>query len=248
MHVRQGLDRQPRGDRPADDAHTGRARDRERRRPLGGRRPRAARPPGGRGVRDRPGARRRQLPARRSHPRRRPRRRASTRSIPATGSSPRTRSSHAPAPDAGIVFIGPPPEAIEAMGSKTARAKTMQAAGVPIVPGTTAPVPTLEDAAAAAEQIGYPVALKAAGGVAARASASRGPRPISRRPSRARPARRALLRRPDRLRRALPRGSAPRRGPDPRRRPRQRRPPGERDCSIQRRHQKLIEESPAAGH
>ena len=50
------------------------------------------------------------------------------------------------------------------MGSKTRARELMQAAGVPIVPGTTAPVETLDDARAAAEEIGYPVAVKAAGG------------------------------------------------------------------------------------
>ena len=42
--------------------------------------------------------------------------------------------------DAGVVFIGPPASAIEAMGSKTRARELMQAAGVPIVPGTTEPV------------------------------------------------------------------------------------------------------------
>src|SRR5262249_42893227 len=62
---------------------------------------------------------------------------------------------------AGIVFIGPPASAIEAMGSKTAARELMQKAGVPIVPGTTEPV---ADVAAArkviADTIGYPVAVK----------------------------------------------------------------------------------------
>ena len=49
--------------------------------------------------------------------------------------------------EAGIVFIGPPASAIEAMGSKTRARELMQAAGVPIVPGTTEPVDTIEDAA-----------------------------------------------------------------------------------------------------
>jgi len=66
--------------------------------------------------------------------------------------------------DAGITFIGPPAEAIEAMGSKTRARELMRAAGVPIVPGTTAPVAGLAEAAAAAAAIGYPVAVKAAGG------------------------------------------------------------------------------------
>jgi acetyl-CoA/propionyl-CoA carboxylase biotin carboxyl carrier protein len=67
--------------------------------------------------------------------------------------------------DAGIVFIGPPASAIEAMGSKTRARELMQAAGVPIVPGTTEPVETVADALRIAkEQIGFPVAVKAAGG------------------------------------------------------------------------------------
>ncbi len=67
--------------------------------------------------------------------------------------------------DAGIVFIGPPASAIEAMGSKTRARELMQAAGVPIVPGTTEPVATVADALRiATEQVGFPVAVKAAGG------------------------------------------------------------------------------------
>src|SRR5689334_1079493 len=66
--------------------------------------------------------------------------------------------------EAGITFIGPPASAIEAMGSKTRARELMQAAGVPIVPGTTDPVPDLDAARAAAQEIGYPVAVKAAGG------------------------------------------------------------------------------------
>jgi acetyl-CoA/propionyl-CoA carboxylase biotin carboxyl carrier protein len=67
--------------------------------------------------------------------------------------------------DAGIVFIGPPASAIEAMGSKTRARELMQAAGVPIVPGTTKPVATVADALRIAkDEIGFPVAVKAAGG------------------------------------------------------------------------------------
>jgi len=67
--------------------------------------------------------------------------------------------------DAGIVFIGPPASAIEAMGSKTRARELMQAAGVPIVPGTTEPVATVADALRiATEEVGFPVAVKAAGG------------------------------------------------------------------------------------
>jgi acetyl-CoA/propionyl-CoA carboxylase biotin carboxyl carrier protein len=67
--------------------------------------------------------------------------------------------------DAQIVFIGPPASAIEAMGSKTRARELMQAAGVPIVPGTTEPVATVADALEIAKgEIGFPVAVKAAGG------------------------------------------------------------------------------------
>jgi acetyl-CoA/propionyl-CoA carboxylase, biotin carboxylase, biotin carboxyl carrier protein len=67
--------------------------------------------------------------------------------------------------DAGVVFIGPPASAIEAMGSKTRARELMQAAGVPIVPGTTEPVATVKDALKIAKgEIGFPVAVKAAGG------------------------------------------------------------------------------------
>jgi acetyl-CoA/propionyl-CoA carboxylase, biotin carboxylase, biotin carboxyl carrier protein len=63
------------------------------------------------------------------------------------------------------VFIGPPASAIEAMGSKTRARELMQAAGVPIVPGTTQPVATVADALRiASEEVGFPVAVKAAGG------------------------------------------------------------------------------------
>jgi acetyl-CoA carboxylase biotin carboxylase subunit len=66
--------------------------------------------------------------------------------------------------DAGITFIGPSPEAIDAMGSKVESRRLMMAAGVPVVPGGKDPLPDLDSAAAAAETIGYPVMLKAAAG------------------------------------------------------------------------------------
>jgi acetyl-CoA/propionyl-CoA carboxylase, biotin carboxylase, biotin carboxyl carrier protein len=66
--------------------------------------------------------------------------------------------------EAGLVFVGPPPDAIEAMGSKTSAREVMAAAGVPIVPGGTEAVATSEDARRVAEEIGYPVAIKAAAG------------------------------------------------------------------------------------
>src|SRR5437879_2893066 len=67
--------------------------------------------------------------------------------------------------EAGVVFIGPPASAIEAMGSKTRARELMKAAGVPIVPGTTEAVASVEDALRIAHaEVGFPVAVKAAGG------------------------------------------------------------------------------------
>jgi acetyl-CoA/propionyl-CoA carboxylase biotin carboxyl carrier protein len=65
---------------------------------------------------------------------------------------------------AKVTWIGPPPKAIEAMGSKTKAREIMQKAGVPIVPGDTKPVADAAAAAKRAEEIGYPIAAKAAGG------------------------------------------------------------------------------------
>jgi acetyl-CoA carboxylase biotin carboxylase subunit len=66
--------------------------------------------------------------------------------------------------DAGLVWIGPPPSAIDAMGSKTGARQRMVAAGVPVVPGTTHAIETAEEALKVAIDIGFPVMLKAAGG------------------------------------------------------------------------------------
>jgi acetyl-CoA/propionyl-CoA carboxylase biotin carboxyl carrier protein len=147
----------------------------------------------------------------------------------------------------GITFIGPPASAIDAMGSKTKARELMKAAGVPIVPGTTEPVETVDDARKLiAETIGYPVAVKAAGGGGGKGF------------------RVALSK--DKLQEAFE--GAAREGekffsdptvylerylPDPRHVEVQVLADkhgnvihlGERDCSLQRRHQKLIEEAPA---
>ncbi len=66
--------------------------------------------------------------------------------------------------EAGITFIGPRPDAIRAMGDKTAARTMMQEAGVPMAPGTPDAIEDREEAAAAAEEIGYPVLIKAAAG------------------------------------------------------------------------------------
>jgi acetyl-CoA/propionyl-CoA/long-chain acyl-CoA carboxylase, biotin carboxylase, biotin carboxyl carrier protein len=149
--------------------------------------------------------------------------------------------------DAGIVFTGPPASAIEAMGSKTRARELMKAAGVPIVPGTTEPVESVQEALKiATADIGFPVAVKAAGGGGGKGF------------------RVALT--ADELQGAFE--GASREGekffsdptvylerylPDPRHVEVQVMADrhgnvihlGERDCSIQRRHQKVIEESPA---
>jgi acetyl-CoA carboxylase, biotin carboxylase subunit len=66
--------------------------------------------------------------------------------------------------NAGLVFIGPPAEAIKKMGSKTAARKIAIAAGAPVVPGTEAAIHSIEQARATAQSLGYPVLLKAAAG------------------------------------------------------------------------------------
>ncbi|HWT22593.1 MAG TPA: acetyl-CoA carboxylase biotin carboxylase subunit, partial [Solirubrobacteraceae bacterium] len=148
--------------------------------------------------------------------------------------------------EAGVTFIGPPAAAIEAMGSKTRARELMRAAGVPIVPGTTAPVETLDDARAAAEEIGYPVAVKAAGG-----GGGKGFR-VAPEPAKLAEAFEGAAREGEKFF-SDPTVYLERYLPDPRHVEVQVLADahgnvihlGERDCSIQRRHQKLIEESPA---
>ena len=65
---------------------------------------------------------------------------------------------------AGITFVGPRPESMDAMGVKTTARKNMQAAGVATVPGSPAPLPDEKEAQAFADSIGYPVMIKAAAG------------------------------------------------------------------------------------
>jgi acetyl-CoA/propionyl-CoA carboxylase biotin carboxyl carrier protein len=149
--------------------------------------------------------------------------------------------------EAGIVFIGPPASAIDAMGSKTLALDLMQAAGVPIVPGTTEPVATVEDARRiAAEEIGYPVAVKAAGG-----GGGKGFR-VAMDESQLQAAFEGASREGEKFF-SDPTVYLERYLTDPRHVEVQVLCDahgnflhlGERDCSVQRRHQKLIEESPA---
>lgn len=66
--------------------------------------------------------------------------------------------------DHGITFIGPTPEQIAAMGNKSVAKETMRAAGVPVIPGSEGIVSSFKEAAALAREIGYPVMLKAVAG------------------------------------------------------------------------------------
>src|SRR5215212_10009594 len=149
--------------------------------------------------------------------------------------------------EAGITFVGPPADAIDAMGSKTRARELMKAAGVPIVPGTTEPVDSVGAASEVIDDsIGYPIAVKAAGG-----GGGKGFR---------------VAESENELEKAFE--GAAREGekffsdatvyierylPDPRHVEVQVLADSqgnvvhlfERDCSVQRRHQKLIEESPA---
>jgi len=147
---------------------------------------------------------------------------------------------------AGVTFVGPPAAAIDAMGSKTRARELMQAAGVPIVPGTTEPVATVEDAGSIADEIGYPIAVKAAGG-----GGGKGFR-VALGPDKLADAFEGAAREGEKFF-SDPTVYLERYLPDPRHVEVQVLADahgsvihlGERDCSIQRRHQKLIEESPA---
>ncbi|HYI10595.1 MAG TPA: acetyl-CoA carboxylase biotin carboxylase subunit [Thermoanaerobaculia bacterium] len=66
--------------------------------------------------------------------------------------------------EAGLLFIGPSPESIDAMGSKTESRQRMQAAGVPVVPGLTEPVKSFDEIAAFAAEAGFPIMIKASAG------------------------------------------------------------------------------------
>ncbi|HVR61354.1 MAG TPA: pyruvate carboxylase [Polyangia bacterium] len=148
--------------------------------------------------------------------------------------------------DAGITFIGPTPEAIEALGDKLAARKAAIAAGVPVVPGTPEPVRTAEAARAFASQVGYPVMVKAAAGGGGRgmrvvASDADMPEALERARSEARKAfgddsmfLEKLVVRPKHIEVQILGDNH-----------------GnlvhlfERDCSVQRRHQKVVEYAPA---
>jgi len=147
---------------------------------------------------------------------------------------------------AGLVWIGPPADAIELMGHKTAARSRMRDAGVPIIPGTTDPVGSAEEIVALGDELGYPLIVKAAAGGGGKGM--------------------KIVHGPEEAERAF--DSASREGQsyfadpavyveryleDPRHVEVQVLADahgnvihlGERDCTIQRRHQKLVEETPS---
>ena len=148
--------------------------------------------------------------------------------------------------EADLTFIGPLPEAIEAMGSKTRAREIMSEAGVPIVPGATEPAEDLEAAQKQADDAGYPVAAKAAGG-----GGGKGFR-VAQTPGDLEEAFEGAAREGEKFF-SDSRVYVERYLEDPRHVEVQVLADshgnvihlGERDCSIQRRHQKLIEEAPA---
>jgi acetyl-CoA/propionyl-CoA carboxylase, biotin carboxylase, biotin carboxyl carrier protein len=147
---------------------------------------------------------------------------------------------------AGVTWIGPPPEAMELMGSKVAARQTMSAAGVPIIPGTTEPAESAAEVRRLGDELGWPIAIKASAG-----GGGKGLKVVAS---------------PEEVERAF--DAARREGQayfsdsavyveryleDPRHVEVQVLADahgavihlGERDCTIQRRHQKLVEETPS---
>jgi acetyl-CoA carboxylase biotin carboxylase subunit len=149
--------------------------------------------------------------------------------------------------DAGLTFVGPSPDAIEAMGTKTTSRVLMEKAGVPVVPGTKEPARDASELVEFGRRAGYPILLKAAAG-----GGGKGMRRVDREEdvspafSRASAEARAsfgdgsiyaekLL---DRARHVEVQIAADRLG--------HRAAVGERECSLQRRHQKVVEECPSS--
>jgi len=148
--------------------------------------------------------------------------------------------------DAGIVWIGPPPDAIEAMGSKIEARERMRDAGVPIVPGTTESLESAERLVALGDELGWPLAIKASAG-----GGGKGLKVVRTSEEAARAFESA--RREGEAYFADPTVYVERYLEDPRHVEVQVLADahgnvihlGERDCTIQRRHQKLVEETPS---
>ena len=148
--------------------------------------------------------------------------------------------------DAGLVFVGPPPKAMRDLGLKTEARKLMSAAGVPVVPGTLEPLKDIDEVRRAADEVGFPVALKAVAG-----GGGKGLRMV------AEPAQLEASFRQAMSEAGAAFGDASVYLERAIQRPRHVEVQiladqhgecvwlGERDCSIQRRHQKVLEESPS---
>ncbi len=148
--------------------------------------------------------------------------------------------------DAGLVWIGPPPAAIELMGEKTRARRVMQDAGVPIIPGTTDPVGSVEELLELGGSIGYPLLIKAAAGGGGKGmEVVEGPDGAAKAFETAQRQGQSYFANPDVYVEKLI--------VDPRHVEVQVLADGhgnvihlgERDCTIQRRHQKLVEETPS---
>jgi acetyl-CoA/propionyl-CoA carboxylase biotin carboxyl carrier protein len=148
--------------------------------------------------------------------------------------------------EAGITWIGPPPEAIELMGSKIAARRLMDEAGVPVIPGTTEPVESAEELVRLGDEYGWPLAVKASAGGGGKGlkvvgSADEAERAL------------ASARREGEAYFSDPTVYVEKLIVDPRHVEVQVLADahghavhlGERDCTIQRRHQKLVEETPS---
>ena len=148
--------------------------------------------------------------------------------------------------DHDVVWIGPPADAIDAMGSKIEARERMRAAGVPIIPGVTEPVESADEVRRLGEQLGWPIAIKASSGGGGKGlKLVRGPAEAERAFESARREGEAYF--------SDPTVYVERYLEDPRHVEVQVLADahgnvihlGERDCTIQRRHQKLVEETPS---
>ena len=148
--------------------------------------------------------------------------------------------------DAGLIFVGPSPEAMDAMGGKIAARQLAEAAGVPVVPGESTAIERLKQAEAVAARVGYPLAIKASAG-----GGGRGLKVV--RSAAELPAALEAARREGQAYFADPTVFIERYLDEPRHVEVQILADnhghavslGQRDCSVQRSHQKLIEEAPA---
>ncbi|WP_145776436.1 acetyl-CoA carboxylase biotin carboxylase subunit [Micromonospora olivasterospora] len=150
--------------------------------------------------------------------------------------------------DNGLTFIGPPPQVMSALGDKSTARALMLEAGLPLPPGSVQTLPTVEAAAEVAAGIGYPVIVKAAAGGGGRGmTVVRRPADLARAYARTRAAAQAVFG-DDRVyveryltdaRHVEVQVLCDAHGAGVHL--------GTRDCSVQRRHQKLVEEAPAPG-